>query len=120
MLKLLIKLVIAGIILNAAARAGQAAWEYYQLKDTAQQTIVFGAEETRQQLHDEIMKRAVALEIPLAGENLAVLRDGSRTSAKASYTQPVELFPNYFYPFTFSFEVDALSVKPLKADDLVN
>ena len=45
----------------------------------------------RGMLHDEIVKRAVlALEIPLAGENLEIMRDGPRTSVKASYTQPVE------------------------------
>ena len=109
-MKLLIKLVIAGIVLNASARAGKAAWDYYQLKDVTQQTLIFGANATPMQLHEEILRRAAGLEIPLATENLEVARVGPRTSAKASYTQPVELFPNYFYPFNFSFEVDGLAV----------
>jgi hypothetical protein len=110
--KLLIKLVIAGVVLNAAARAGQAAWDYYQLKDVAQQTLIFGTSATPTQLHEEILRRAAGLEIPLAAENLEVKREGPRTSAKASYTQQVELFPNYRYPFDFSFEVDGLAVMP--------
>ena len=109
-MKLIIKLVIAGVILNAAARAGMAAWDYYQLKDVAQQTLIFGANATPMQLHEEILRRAAGLEIPLATENLEVTRVGSRTSAKASYTQQVELFPNYYHPFNFSFEVDGLAV----------
>jgi hypothetical protein len=108
--KLLIKLVIAGIVLNASARAGQAAWRHYQLKDVAQQTLIFGANATPMELHEEILRRAAGLEMPLATDNLEVARVGSRTSAKASYTQPVELFPNYHYPFNFSFEVDGLAV----------
>jgi hypothetical protein len=108
--KFIIKLVIAAVIINACARAGQAAWTYYQLKDVAQQTLIFGATATPTQLHEEILRRAVALEVPLTGENLQVTRNGARTAATASYTQPVELFPNYRYPFKFSFEVDGLAV----------
>jgi hypothetical protein len=108
--KFIIKLVIAAIIINACARAGHAAWRYYQLKDVAQQTLIFGATATPMQLHEEILRRAVALEVPLDGENLKVTRNGARTAATASYTQPVELFPNYRYPITFSFEVDGLAV----------
>lgn len=118
-MKTIIKLVIAGIILNACARGGQAAWQYYQLKDAAQQTLIFGADATMRQLHDQIMRRAAEFEVPLPGEGLEIERDGQRTLAKAAYTQQVELFPRYFYPFTFSFSVDALSVKPTKAEDLV-
>jgi hypothetical protein len=108
--KLLIKLVIVGIIINASARAGHAAWKYYQLKDVAQQTLIFGTNATPMQLHEEILRRAVALDVPLAAENLQVTRNGPRTAAIASYTQPVELFPNYRYPMKFSFEVDGLAV----------
>jgi hypothetical protein len=117
--KTIIKLVIAGIILNACARGGQAAWQYYQLKDQAQQTLIFGADATMRQIHDQIMRRAAELDVPLPSEGLEITRDGSRTMARAAYTQPVELFPRYRYPFKFSFNVDALSVKPTKAEDLV-
>ena len=113
-MKLIIKLVIAGIILNACARAGQAAWKYYQLKDVAQQTLIFGANATIMQLHQEILQRAVSLDVPLAPESLEVTRDGARTAAKASYTELVELFPNYRYPFKFNFEVDGLAVMPTR------
>ena len=118
-MKTIIKLVIAGIIINACARAGQAAWQYYQLKDATQQTLIFGADATMRQLHDQIMRRAGELEVPLPEQNLEITRDGARTMARAAYTQPVELFPNYHYPFQFTFSVDALSVKPTKAEDLV-
>ena len=118
-MKTIIKLVIAGIILNACARGGQAAWQYYQLKDAAQQTLIFGADATMRDLHAQILRRASEFEVPLPSEGLEITRDGPRTMAKAAYTQRVELFPRYFYPFKFSFSIDALSVKPTKAEDLV-
>ena len=109
-MKLFIKLVIVGIIVNASARAGHAAWKYYQLKDVAQQTLIFGTNATPMELHEEILRRAVGLDVPLAAENLQVTRNGPRTAAVASYTQPVELFPNYRYPMEFAFEVDGLAI----------
>ena len=118
-MKTIIKLVIAAIVLNACARAGQAAWQYYQLKDAAQQTVIFGADATMRQIHDQIMRRAAELEVPLPAEGLEITRDGPRTVARAAYTQQVELFPRYQYPFKFTFSVDALSVKPTKAEDLI-
>ena len=118
-MKTIIKLLIAAIILNACARAGQAAWQYYQLKDAAQQTLIFGGDATMRELHDQILRRAIEFEVPLAGENLDITRDGPRTLARAAYTQQVEVFPTYRYPFRFSFSVDALSVKPTKAEDLL-
>ena len=117
-MKTLIKLIVAGLVLNACARGAQAAWDYYQLKDAAQQTVVFGAGTSIDQLREEIMRRAAALQIPLTAENLEVTRNGPRTAARASYTQSVELFPRYSYPFTFEFEVDALAVTPSRPDEL--
>jgi hypothetical protein len=99
-------------LLNATARAAMAAWTYYQFKDVAQETIVFGYGATTGQLHDQILRRGQDLEVPIEPEDLVVTRDGARTLAEATYTQPVELFPRYTYPFTFSFEVDAIAVNP--------
>jgi hypothetical protein len=117
--KVLLKLAVMLLIIYACAHAAMAAWTYYQLKDAAQQAIIFGAHASTAQLHEEILRRAVALEIPIAAEAIEVTRDGPRTSARASYTQPVELFPNYKYPITFSFTVEGLTVGATKASDVL-
>ena len=46
--------------------------------DVAQQTLIFGANATIMQLHQEILQRAVSLDVPLAPESLEVTRDGAR------------------------------------------
>jgi hypothetical protein len=117
--KTIIKLVIAGLLLNACARGAQAAWQYYELKDATQQTLIFGGDVTMRELHEQIMRRAAELEVPLPEQGLEITRDGARTMAKAAYTRPVELVPSYHYPFNFTFSVDALSVKPTRAEDLI-
>jgi hypothetical protein len=111
-LKAIIKLLIAAAILNGTVRAGAAAWSYYQFKDAAEQTLIFGATATTDELHDAIVRRAMELDLPVDPQNVAVTRDGPRTLAEASYTQAVELFPRYEYPFTFSFTVDSVAIKP--------
>lgn len=118
MIKTAVKLLIVLAILNAVGRAGLAAWNYYQLRDEAQQLVVFGAGMPIGDLHRRILQKASELEIPLLPENLSVRRDGHRTFVDAAYTQPVELFPNYTYPVSLSFSVDAFAMNPITADEV--
>jgi hypothetical protein len=106
-MKTVLKLVIAVALLNAVVRAADAAWNYYQLKDAAQQTLLFGGQATSEQLHGQIMSTAADLRIPLKPEELSVRMRTGRRTATAAYTQPIEFFPNYQYPVDFSFSVDA-------------
>ena len=108
-MKVIIKLLIVAAVLNACVRGAMAAWTYYQFKDAASQTILFGADASVGQLQEQILRRAAEFDVPITPENLVVSRDGPRTVAETSYTQPVELVPSYRHPFKFSFKVDALS-----------
>ena len=112
-MKTIVKLLIVAAVLNATARTAMAAWRYYQFKDAAQQTLVFGGNATTAELHQLILQRAVDLEVPVAAEDIEVTRDGPRMQATAAYTDSIELFPRYSYPFDFSFSVDALAMSPL-------
>ena len=111
-MKTIFKLLIAGIIVNAAVRGGSAAWNYYELKDAASQLITFGVQSRPSVLRVDLLKRASQLNLPVRPEHVSVERQGVRTTAAASYTQQVELFPNYPYPFEFSFAVEAYSLNP--------
>jgi hypothetical protein len=112
-MKTIIKLLIAAAIINGAARVGLAAAHYYQLKDAAQELVTFGASAPVGQIQNEILLRAQTFGVPLAPEDVQVSREGLRTTASASYTQQVEVFPNYRYPINFRFSVDALSMAGL-------
>jgi hypothetical protein len=116
-LRLIVKLLIVAAILNALARTAGAAWRYYQLRDEAQQLIVFGARNTTAELHNQILTKAEELQVPLEPANLGVRRIQNRTFVDARYTQPVELFPRYTYPFEFSFEVEAFAVDPVTPEE---
>lgn len=109
-MKTILKLALALAMLNAAARAGTAAFGYYQLKDAAQQMVTFGAQTSTASLQDEIVEKASELNVPVTSGGVNVYRQGMRTRAEAAYTQPLELFPHYTYPVRLSFSVEGYSM----------
>jgi hypothetical protein len=116
-MRTIIKLIVVAIVLNAVFQGTREAWRYYQLKDAAQQALIFGGGATMSQLHAQILGKATELALPLEPQNLAIRRTGQQTVAEARYTQPVELFPNYDYPVDLSFTVDAIAATPVRADE---
>jgi hypothetical protein len=110
-MKSILKLLVAIALLNAVAHGAMAQWSYYQLKDSAQQLITFGADVSAEDLESGILQKAQELDIPLQASNVDVNKDGARSSAQVSYTQPVEFFPTYKYPMKFSFAVDAIAIR---------
>jgi hypothetical protein len=109
-MKTLFKLVVALLVLNAAARGAWSMWSYSQFKEAAQQVVLFGQKATPEELQSSILARATELKLPVSPDDVVVRRDSVRTVAEATYTQPVEFFPNYRYPVKFSFQVDAVSL----------
>jgi hypothetical protein len=110
-MKTVIKLVIAAALINAVARGAWAQWNYYQLKDGAQQLLTFDVDASPEQLESAILDKAMELDIPLAADDVTVRRVGLRSSAAVSYTLPIEFFPKYIYPMKFAFAVDTLAIR---------
>jgi hypothetical protein len=110
-MKTVIKLIIAAALLNAVARGAWAQWNYYELKDSAQQLLTFDVDASPDQLESAILDKAMELDIPLSADDVAVKRDGLRSSATVSYTDPIEFFPKFVYPMKFSFAVDTLAIR---------
>jgi hypothetical protein len=110
LIKTIITVAITLAVLNACARMGMAAFNYFQLKDEAQQLILFGARSSTQQIHDQIVEYAEGLDVPLYGEDLYVTREDDRTYVDAYYQQPVEVFPGITVPIDLSFSVDTIAV----------
>ena len=89
---------------------GMATWRHFQVRDQAQQLILFGAATPTAELERQIAQIAKEFEVPVAPEDIVVTRQGARTVAEAYYTMPVELFPRFFYPVDLSFTVEAFSM----------
>ena len=116
-MKTIIKVVVAIALINAAARVGMAYAGFYQLKDQAQELVTFnGAKTSDGELQNQILAKASSLNLPVDVSNIDVKHDGLHTMASTTYTQPVEIFPNYKYPINFHFTVDAIGMSGLGAN----
>lgn len=112
-MRTIVTLVIVVGLLNAVGHAGSAYWKYYQFKDAAQETAVFGGLTPTPALHEQVMDKANKLEIPVVSDDVNVTREGQKTLIEATYVQPVELLPRYELPITFRFSVEGLYVGSL-------
>jgi hypothetical protein len=110
-MKTVIKLIIAAAVINAVARGAWAQWNYYQLKDSAQQLLTFDVDSSPEQIESAILDKAMELNLPVDADDVTVKREGLRSSAVVSYTQPIEFFPKYVYPMKYSFAVDTLAIR---------
>ena len=106
----ILRIALTVAFLNATARVGLAYWAYYQLRDTAEQTAIFGAKEPTWALESAVLDKADELFVPVDEDHVTVTREGFRTIIEASYIQPIEVFPNQTYPMTFSFSVEGFRV----------
>ena len=107
----IIRVALAVAVVNATVRVGLAYWAFYQLRDQAEQTAVFGAKQPDWALQQAVLEKADELLLPIDESQVVVTRDGLKTYIEASYVQPIEYFPNQNYPMKFSFEVEGFVVE---------
>ena len=55
--------------------------------------------------------------IPLTPANFTLRRDQTHTTTDGRFTQPIELFPTVWYPWTFSWHTDTLHFAPTRVDE---
>ena len=109
-MKLLIKLIVAVVVVNAAYRCGTVALKYYQFKDEVQKMVLFGQSNPVRELTNQIVQEAMKRSVPLDADGVSVSREGGRTVADVTYSENVEVFPRYVYPVKFSFSAEAFGL----------
>ena len=117
MLKLLIRLAIAGLIANAAWRLGSAYVTFYRFKDAVEELAQFGAQRSGADLHQRVGDLASQYALPLSDDDFTIRRDErNHTFVDGSYVQPVEVLPGYRFPWTFTWHVDVLTLSTSPPD----
>lgn len=79
MFRVLIKLAIAALVVNAAVRVGSTYLRYYQFEDALQELAQFGDTRKDKQLCDQAMEKAVNLEVPITAEAITIRRGSNPT-----------------------------------------
>lgn len=109
-MKTLIKLLIAAAVLNAAWRGGSAYWRFYNLQDEAQKAALFSGSRGPAEIHNRIVDIARDLQIPLTPDKLEVRKEPNHIYIDARYTEKIEIFPRYFYPWEFVLKLDVFTL----------
>ncbi len=107
MCKWLKKLICIGVLVStvyAGMQFGMPYYRYSTFKSSAEEIIKFSVEK-ESNMRDNIMKEAEKLHIPLAPENLEVVKEGDSYKANAKWSETVKLLDFYQKKLDFSIEV---------------
>lgn len=105
-MKTIIKLAVAALLLNGVWQLGTAYWNFYEFKDSVQDTADFSADKSPTQLEDRVRELADRHDIHLDADSLRVRKERTHTYIDASYVQMIELAPRFPYPWSFKVSVD--------------
>lgn len=108
-MRTLIKLLIAGLLLHATWRIGEAYWEHYQFEDDVQNAAQFSGTAGSGEISQTVLNLAAEHGIPLAPENLQVSREQRRVVVSGAYVRDIQVLPRYPRPWDFSFDVTVYS-----------
>jgi hypothetical protein len=78
-----------------------AEWQRFTFGDQLQQVAQFGADRDEESVRAAVMAAADSVGVPLKPERLQVVKQGDRVRIDLSYTVQIEVFPRYYYPWTY-------------------
>lgn len=111
MIRLLLKLALAALIANATWRIGSAYTTLYRFKDSVSETTQFNGDKSDEQLRQKILELAAQFDVPVTEDSFTIRRTNDHVYVNGSYTQPVEVFPGYRYPWPFTWSVETLTLR---------
>lgn len=74
MFRVLVKLAIAALVINAAWRVGSTYLRYYQFEDALQELAQFGDTRADKQLCGQAVEKAVNLDLPVTADAITIRR----------------------------------------------
>ncbi len=110
MIRLLIKLAIAALIVNASWRVGSAYASFYRFKDSVAETAQYGRLKNDEALRARIVELAGTYDIPIDEDAIAVRRENNHTYVTGSYKKIIEVVPGYQYAWPFTLNVDTFRI----------
>ncbi|MBZ5556099.1 MAG: hypothetical protein LAO77_02370 [Acidobacteriia bacterium] len=119
MIKTIVKLAIVAVIANAAWHAFVPYSAHFKFKDAVEAASQYGSEKPDDELRAKVLEIAAEHDVPLTPEGFTLRRDLKHTIIDGSYVQPIEIFPGFSYPYTFTWHTDTFALQPPKVDDLL-
>lgn len=111
MVKLLIKLAVVALIANASYRIGSEYLTYIKFRDDVRDAATFKTQND-DELSALILQLGEKYDLPVDPAAIRIARTQRQVSINGSYEKPIEVVPSYFYPWTFSWSIEA-NVSPV-------
>jgi hypothetical protein len=108
MIRLIVKLAAAALIANAVWHLGSAYLTFYRFKDAIEEAALFQANKSEPELRQRIVEIGSQYDLPITEDTFTLRRENNHTYIEGSYTQRIDLVPNYPYPWKFTFSTDTL------------
>jgi len=106
MLRNIVRLVVFGLIVHAAARIGPEFWHYLKFKDAVAETASFSRRKTPEQIKERVARLAVENDVPITAADVTVSQQGEITYVSTAWTAQLEYVPTRFYPYDFIVDVE--------------
>ena len=111
-MKLLIKLAIAALLVNALYQFGSAYLAFYQFKDASREAAL-SRDASDENLKTRVMELSSEYDLPVAEEDVEVRHDDRHTYIDAAYVQPIAFVPGFSYPWNFAWSIDVYVITPV-------
>jgi hypothetical protein len=110
MIRLVIKLLLVALVLNATYRVGSAYWDHYQFEDAVQQAAQFSERAPAEAIKQQVVHLAAERELPLGPDDIQVAKTQRRTTVEGTYARDIEVVPRYIRRWVFNVHVTVFSV----------
>ena len=114
----LLNLAVVALIAHAGWKVGPVFFRYFELKDRITEAARYAGKHTAAELEKQIMEIAGAEGIVLEAKALHVQKSGDHVRVDASYTEPLELLPRYYYPHQFTFSIQTVLARPMTPGEI--
>jgi hypothetical protein len=106
-IRLFIKLAIVALLANAAYHVGSEYLTYIRFRDAVRDAAMFKARNNAE-LMARIIDLANQYDVPIEQDNVTLDRNERTVTVEGWYDKPIEVVPNYFYPWHFGLSLEVV------------
>jgi hypothetical protein len=107
-MKGILKLALLAVVANATWHVFVPYRSHLRFQDAVHAAALADVERSEEEQRARVLWLANQFDIPLTADGFTVRREPTHTVSDGSYTKPIELFPTVWYPWTFTWHIDAL------------
>ena len=106
MLRNLVRIVVLGLVMHAAARITPEFWHYLKFRDAVVETASYSRGKTIEQIRERVVRLASENDVPITAQDVAVSQQGEVVYVSTAWTAQLEYVPTRFYPYDFIVDVE--------------